>query len=186
MQKPLHRTQPRSNLSLPVALLIARGDRGSPARSFRNRRTPLAPERHAARNAAHLDARAQHLGDIVRGGLALVRKVGRQNDFLDDAVGRSREQSIQPDVARADAVERRKPAHQHEVHPGIAERLLDCRKVGRRLHHAKQRRIAPRRPAQRANFFLGEVVASGAMTHVHAPDNACASCSAPARSCCRT
>src|SRR4029077_16927398 len=34
-----------------------------------------------------------------------------------------------------------------------------------RLDHAKQRRIAPRRAAQRASLFLGEVVAPGAAAH---------------------
>src|ERR1700687_948126 len=42
----------------------------------------LVAQRNAARDATRLDAaRAQHLGDVMRGGLAFVREVGGEDHF---------------------------------------------------------------------------------------------------------
>ena len=58
-------------------------------------------------------------------------------------VGDSREQAVEADLLRADAVQRRQPPHQHEVQAAVARRLLDGQLVGRSLDDAQQRRIAP-------------------------------------------
>src|SRR5215210_4220517 len=53
----------------------------------------LAAKRHAARDARCLHVtRAQHLRDVMRGRLALVGEVGRQDHFLDLAVRGADEQ----------------------------------------------------------------------------------------------
>ena len=50
----------------------------------------LAADRHAAREAAHLEAAGgQQLADVMRGRLALVGEVGREHDLLHHAVGRA-------------------------------------------------------------------------------------------------
>src|SRR5438132_9774106 len=101
----------------------------------------------------------------MRGRLAFVGEIRGEDHFVHRAVARARLQPVEPDVARADAVERRKAPHQHEVHAGVRERLLDHGEIGGRFHHAKQCRIAPRRAAQRADLVLGEVVALDAAAH---------------------
>ena len=76
----------------------------------------LAADRHAAREPRDADAaRAQRLGQDVRGGLALGGEVGRDDHLLDPAVARPVEQLLGADLGRADAVERAEPPHQHEV-----------------------------------------------------------------------
>ncbi len=99
------------------------------------------------------------------GGLALVGEIRRQDHFAHLAVRGARLQPVEADLARPDAVERRKPPHQHEVHSRVRERLLDHGQIRGRLDYAQQARIAPRRVTQRTNLFFGEVVALRAATH---------------------
>ena len=61
-----------------------------------------------------------------------------------------------------DAVERRQVAHQHEVAPAVAARLLDRHHVGRRFDHAQQRGIALAAGADFAQFRLGQHAALAA------------------------
>ena len=98
-------------------------------------------------------------------GLAFVREIRRQDHLLDHAVRSAREEPVQPDVARAYAIERGKPAHQDKVHPRKTQCLLDHRLVRWRLNHAKQRRIAAGRTAENADLLLGKAIATIAMAH---------------------
>ena len=111
-------------------------------------------------------ARAQQLAQMMRGRLALDGEVGREHDLAHDAVGRALQQPLDVDVARADAVERRQSSHQHEVEARVRLRLLDHQQVGGRFDDAQQRRIAPRRRADRAELGLGERVAALAVPDV--------------------
>src|ERR1044072_2882851 len=55
----------------------------------------LAAERHAARDAAHFHAaRAQHLGDVMSGGLALVGEVGGEDHLAHCVVRDARLQAV--------------------------------------------------------------------------------------------
>ena len=126
----------------------------------------LAADRHAARQACDANAaRAQRLGEDVRGGLALGGEVGRDDHLLDAAVARPVEQLLGADLGRADAVERAEPAHQHEVVAAKAAGALERGLVGRRLDHRELARIARRIAADAAHLALGEGVAALAVAH---------------------
>ena len=68
------------------------------------------------------------------------------------------------DVARADAVQRREPAHEHEIEAFEGEGLLDHDLVRGRLHHAQLGEIALAVLAGLADHLLGEGIAQGAVT----------------------
>ena len=92
---------------------------------------------------------AEQLADVVRRGLAFVGEVGRQHDLAHRAVQRSFEQAIEANLLRADAVERRQPAHQHEIESRVGLGVLDHHQIGGRFDHAQQGRVALARPAKR-------------------------------------
>ena len=105
----------------------------------------LAAHRQPARNARDLQAAgSQGLADVVRGGLPFHGEIGGKDDFPHHPVGRAPEQPVEMDFLRADAVERRERAHQHEIKALVALGLLHHQQVARRLDHAKQGRIAAR------------------------------------------
>jgi hypothetical protein len=66
----------------------------------------------------------------------------------------ARREQLEPELARADPVDRRQMAHQHEVPPAIRVRAFDREKIGRRLEHADLRRIALRAAAEAAYRLL--------------------------------
>src|SRR5262245_38708475 len=126
----------------------------------------LAAEGHAAGDPAHPQLpRPQHFRHVVGGGLAFIGEIRRQDDFLHLAAAGALEQLVETDVARADPVEGRETPHEHEIHARIAQGLLDHRQIGRGLHDAKQRSVATRRAAQRADLLFAEVVAARATAH---------------------
>ena len=63
---------------------------------------------------ANIRSRLNNPGDIMRGGFAFRSRVGRQNHFLNFTFIQSRRQFVQPDVDRADAIQRRQVPHEHE------------------------------------------------------------------------
>jgi len=101
--------------------------------------------------------------DVMRGRLTFHGEVRREDHFLHQPVRRTLHQPVETDVARPHAIERRQHPHEDEVQPAEGLRLLHHHEVRRRLHHAQQRGIAPRRAAQSAHRFLGEAVALLAM-----------------------
>ena len=67
-------------------------------------------------------------------------------------------------VLRSDAVERRKPSHQHEVHSIIDLRLLHHQQIRRRFDDTQASLITTRRTAKFAYRLFREVVAAFAMS----------------------
>src|SRR6185437_761546 len=97
----------------------------------------LAAHRHAAREPRHAQvARCEKFAEVMRRRLALIREVGREDHFAHDAVSRTLQQLLEPDFPGSDAVERREPAHQHEIESGVGLRLLDHQQIGGRLDDA--------------------------------------------------
>src|SRR5690606_28681579 len=91
----------------------------------------LAAQRHAMRQPAGLDlVLARELRQVVRGGFALDGGIGGDDQLAHFALAQARVQPVQPDLAWADAIERRQPALQHEVQPAVAGGLLDREPVG--------------------------------------------------------
>jgi hypothetical protein len=121
-------------------------------------------DRHATRQTADAQAaRLQHLADVVRSGLALVGEIGGQHHFGDQAIGGARHQFFQMNIFRADAVQRRQPAHQHEVQALVGQRLFDHQLIGRRLDHAQQAAVALFVAAHVADIFFGDGIAQRAV-----------------------
>src|SRR6185295_567513 len=86
----------------------------------------FAAQRNAASDTADSDAAgAEHLCHVVRGRLSFIREIGREDDLLNDAICGSRKQTIEADVTRTDAIERRQASHQYEIHSRVTERLLN-------------------------------------------------------------
>jgi hypothetical protein len=75
----------------------------------------------------------------------------------------ARQQAVEMNLLRTDAVERREPPHQHEILAAIGQRLLDHDLIGRRFDHAEQRRVALWIAAGSADFEFGEGIAARAM-----------------------
>ncbi len=126
----------------------------------------FATDRDTARDTRHAyPPGTQHRGDVVRGCLALVGVIGRQDDLLDDAVEGTRQQALQPQLAGAYPVKRRYPPHQDVIEPLVAEGLLHHVHVDRGLHDAQQRRISPRRGATLAQLALGKGIAALTMAN---------------------
>jgi hypothetical protein len=94
--------------------------------------------------------------------LALLGEVGGQDHLGDLAIAGALEQALQPELARAHAIERREPAHEHEVPPLEGQGLLDHGLIGRGLDHAEQAGVASRRGAGLAQLGIGEGVAQPA------------------------
>src|SRR5690606_25981247 len=68
----------------------------------------LAAHRHAPRQPGDAQpARAQHLPEVVGGGLALLGEVGGEDHLGDDAVAGAREQALEMDVVRPHALDGR-------------------------------------------------------------------------------
>src|SRR5882672_2540784 len=123
----------------------------------------LAADGDAACDAGNTQpAVLEHLADIVRGRLALVGEVGRDDHFLDFAASQAPLQHVQADLPGADAIERREAPHEHEIQTVVRESLLHHQQVAGRFDHAQLRGIALGRSAQGAQLLLGEGVALGA------------------------
>ena len=103
----------------------------------------FAADRHAAREPRHAQAaRLERLAEHVRGGLALVGEVGREDHFLHHAVGGALDQLVRRRCRRADAVERAQPPHQHEVQAAVAAGPLEHDLVGRASRPRTAARVA--------------------------------------------
>ncbi|KAG0773497.1 hypothetical protein G6F22_014826 [Rhizopus arrhizus] len=141
-----------------IAELAARSER------VRQRATvnilKLAAERQPLRQAAGLHLpRARQLRQVVRGGLSLDGRAGGDDQLLHLAFGQAVLQLLQPQFARADAIERRQPALQHEVDATEPRSVLDGQAVGGRLNHAQLAAFAAAVGAGRAQLGFAEVAA---------------------------
>ena len=99
------------------------------------------------------------------GGLAFLGEVGGQHHFLDHAVGGARQQALELQIGRPDAIQRRESAHQHVIEPLIGAGVLDDQLVGGIFDHAQQCRIARLVAADIAQLVFGERVAAAAVPH---------------------
>ena len=81
----------------------------------------------------------------MRGRFTLMGEVGRENHLVHPLVGRPGHQSVDTEIRRADAVERRDSAHQHEIQAAIGVGLLHHHQIRRRFDHAQLRRVATAR-----------------------------------------
>src|SRR5262245_40273692 len=127
----------------------------------------LAAHRDAVRDARRADAAPRdQLADVVRGGIAFDGRVGREDHLLDLALFEQRLEAVEAELLRANAVERREVAHQHEVAAAIAAGLLDRDDVGRRLDDAQGGRVALRRRADLAQFAVRQHAAPAAVYDV--------------------
>src|SRR5262249_5705807 len=103
----------------------------------------VAAERHAVGNAREAyTERAQPLGEVVGGRVALRVRIGREHDLLDAAAPHARLELGHAQLARADAVDRRERAAEHVVAAVEAAALLDRREIRGLLHHTHDRGVA--------------------------------------------
>ena len=112
----------------------------------------LATGGQTLRDACHRSAAgAEQLAEVVGGRLALVGEVGGEDDLPHRLILRPLQQSIEVELARSDAVERREASHQHEVQSLVALRLLHHRggPQGFRRHRARRHRDARSRTTGR-------------------------------------
>ena len=98
-------------------------------------------------------------------GLAFLGEIGGQHHFLDHAIGGARQQALELQVGRPDAVQRRESAHQHVIESLIGAGVLDDQLVGGIFHHAQQRGIARLVTADIAQLVFGERVAAAAVPY---------------------
>ena len=98
-------------------------------------------------------------------GLAFLGEIGGQHHFLDHAIGGARQQALELQVGRPDAVQRREPAHQHVIESLIGAGVLDDQLVSGIFHHAQQCGIARLVAADIAQLVFGERVAAAAVPH---------------------
>src|SRR6185312_9835338 len=126
----------------------------------------LTADGHAVRDPAGTQSAASgELREEMRRGLSLDGRIGREDQLADRALLEKGLELANAELLRADAVERRKVTHQHEVTPAVTARLLDGDHIGRRLHDAQKRGLPLRRGADRAQLLLGEHAATAAAHH---------------------
>src|SRR4030065_749344 len=100
----------------------------------------FASHRHPIGDARGADvAGMRQLADVVRGGFALARQVGGESDFLHPAFVEQCLETVDADLVRPDAIERRQSSHEHEVVAVVGAGLLDGGKIGRGLGPPQQR-----------------------------------------------
>ena len=91
----------------------------------------FAAQRHAVREPAGQHAGlARQLRQVVRGRLAFDGRIGGDDQLLHLARRQARGQPVQPELARADAVQRREPALQHEIEAAVTGGGFDRQPVG--------------------------------------------------------
>src|SRR5439155_2855783 len=122
----------------------------------------VAADGQPAREAGDADAAAEPVGEIACGGLAGHVRVGGQHDLLDAVPFHAREQLVDPQVLRLDAVERRKRAAEDVVEAAELGRSLEREQVGRLLDDADHGVVAARVEADRADLLLRQVPALAA------------------------
>ena len=105
---------------------------------------------------------AQPVGDVGGSGLAGHVRVGREHDLLDAVALHAREQLVDAEVLRLDAVERRERPAEHVVDAAVLVGALHREHVGRLLDDADERLVAPRVEADDAELLLGQVPALAA------------------------
>src|ERR1700722_772615 len=120
----------------------------------------VAADRQPAGRARRPDAhRLDQPGEVGRGRLALEVGVGRQDQLGHPAVRQPGHQLLDPQVVRADPVDRADRAAEHVIPAAELADLLHCGDVLGLLDHADDRLIAPGVQADPALLRLGHVPA---------------------------
>src|SRR5690242_3391435 len=121
----------------------------------------FAAQRHAVGQPGRAHATGtRQLREVVRGRVTFHGGIGGDDHLLDLALAQAPGQFRQPQFFRPEPVQRRQPAHQHEVLATITGGLLDRRQFGRRLDHAQHLSITTGTGAQRAQRLLAEIAAT--------------------------
>jgi hypothetical protein len=119
----------------------------------------VAAHGNAHRDAGYPDAkRLEQPRQVDGGGFALDIRVRRQ-DHLGHAVPDARQQALDLQLVRPDALQRRQRAHQHVIHALEVARLLDSRDIRGLFDDADDVMIPVHVAAERAGVDVGDVVA---------------------------
>src|SRR5262245_7829935 len=120
----------------------------------------VAADGQPARDAGHAHTeRAQELGEVERGRLALDVGVGGEDHLAGAAAVETREQLADLQVFRTDAVERRERAEQHVVAAAVLSRALHRQKIVRLLDDAEHVAVTGGVGTDTAGILVGDVVA---------------------------
>ena len=98
----------------------------------------------------------RHLGNIMGRGLAFDGRIGGQNQLLDITGGQPALEQIQPELIRADTIQRRQMAHQYEVLAAKFSRVFDREYVGWRFDDAQHGTVSGGTLADAANIGFTE------------------------------
>src|SRR5215470_12622696 len=126
----------------------------------------VASHRQSARGPGHPQAHSlDQPSDKGRRGLAFEVGIGGDYQFCHRSVGEPRHQLLDPQLVRADAVDRADRAAEHVVTAAELADLLHRRHVLGLFHDADHRGVAPRVEADPAFVGLGHVAAGPAEPH---------------------
>src|SRR6185437_8398206 len=121
----------------------------------------LAPDRHAMGEARDGDVCASELvHQVMCGGLALDRRVQREQHLFDLRIARPLDQLGDAQILGAYAVERRQRAAEHVIKPVEHAGALERPEVSHLLHHTDERAVARRIAAERARALRVDVAAN--------------------------
>ena len=81
-------------------------------------------------------------GNVMRGGLPLERRVHREHDFVDSAVGNAPNQRIDRKIFRAHPLQRGQPPAEHMITTGKQPRTIERPQIGDLLDDTQRARIA--------------------------------------------
>ena len=107
--------------------------------------------------------RFQLFGDIVRGGLAIDRRIEGEDDLLERPAGHAVDQLGDGKIVRPDPVERRKHAAEHMIAPAKRAGPLQRPEIGHILDDAERGLVAIGRGTHRAGLHRVEIPAGPAL-----------------------
>src|SRR3712207_2755867 len=117
----------------------------------------------STREPGHPDSQVgQEPGQVRRGRLALEVRIGGEDDLGDGSVGQPGHELLDPELIRADALDRGDRSAEDVVATAELAGALDRDHVLGLLHHADDRRVSPRVTADPAGLLLGDPAAHGA------------------------
>src|SRR5579883_3496497 len=126
----------------------------------------LAADRDAVRDPAGAQPAASgELCEKMCCRFSLDGRIGSQNQLSHRPLFQDGLQLTDAELLRTHAIERRQMPHEHEVASAVAARLFNGDDVRRRLHCTKQRRLALRGRADRAQLLLREHATAPAARH---------------------
>src|SRR6266511_2003343 len=140
------------------ALHLAAAGQRAPERDL-VRVLQVAADRQAAGQPRHSHASAQAVGEVGRSRLARHVRIRGEHNLLHAVPLDPSDQLVDAQVLGVDAVDRGERAAEDVVEAAELARPLDREEVDWLLHHADERVVASRVPADRARLFLCEIAA---------------------------